>query len=139
MRVPMSRLRPTAQAVAEARNLGAALTAGEILVFADADSLVKPAQVARMVQQADVAPGLVFGFTVYSRLADVPIHHWQEAFTAPVEWQMFNSFSSGCVAIRRECFEEVGGYDETWQYGFEDYDFAQRCAKLWPIRRVDGE
>lgn len=131
---------PIAGQLARARNWGAQLhDLGDVLVFNDGDSLVTPNQLNDATRLAEEAPGLVFAFTVYSRLANVPITHWSEAFTAPVEWQMFNSFSSGCVAIRRECFEEVGGYDETWQYGFEDYDFAQRCAKLWPIRRVEGE
>jgi hypothetical protein len=130
---------PIAGQIANARNVAARDTDAPILVFNDADSLCKPEQIREMVRLAEEAPGLVFGFTVYSRLADAPINHWSEAFTAPVEWQMFNSLSSGCIAIRRDCFEQVGGYDETWQYGFEDYDFAQRCAKLWPIRRVEGE
>jgi GT2 family glycosyltransferase len=130
---------PPARRISAARNYGARGAHHATLVFNDADSLCKPEQVRWMVRLAEQAPGLVFGFTVYSRLADVPITHWPDAFTAPVEWQMFHSLSSGCIAIRRECFEEVGGYDETWQYGFEDYDFAQRCAKLWPLRRVEGE
>ena len=131
---------PGATNIADARNSrGFARLPEDVLVFNDADSLCQPEQIREAVRLAEEAPGLVFAFDVYSRLADVPIATWKEAFEAPVEWSMFNSLSSGCIAIRRECFEQVGGYDETWQYGFEDYDFAQRCAKLWPIRRVRGE
>lgn len=60
--------------------------------------------------------------------------HW------PVpEREILNAPSMGCAAISLECFRGVGGFDEQYVgWGYEDVDFASRCAERWPLRRVPG-
>lgn len=101
-----------------------------VLYFNDADSLVPHDQIREACELAGAEPGLVFAYTDYIRLdpEGVPCEH------------IAGSGSSGAVAISRQCFEEVGGYDERFTgWGYEDLDFARRCAARWPIRRVPGE
>jgi hypothetical protein len=115
-----------------ARNEGAdyAIDEGcDLLVFNDADSIVSYRQLDALVDTATAAPGLVFGYSLYKRL-DREMRCYQEIWAAP---------SMGCVAIQASCFDEVGGFDTGFQgWGYEDVEFANRCAALWPLRRVDG-
>lgn len=41
----------------------------------------------------------------------------------PVEWA-----TGGCLLVRRECFEQLGGLDETFFLYYEDVDFCRRAA-----------
>jgi hypothetical protein len=115
-----------------ARNAGAAQAISEgcdLLVFNDADSIVSYRQLDELVATADAAPGLVFGYSLYKRL-DREMRCYQEIWAAP---------SMGCVAIQAACFDEVGGFEMGFQgWGYEDVEFANRCAALWPLRRVEG-
>lgn len=126
-----------------ARNYGAAHTTEDMLVFNDADTICPPAQIREAVRLAGERPGLVFAYDLYVRVGE----RGSRAYLAgggPIEGcgsdqEIFNSGSMGCVAISRACFEQVGGFDESYQgWGYEDLDFAQRCGALWPNRRVSG-
>lgn len=136
-------LRSITQKVSYARNALADMSDEAVILFNDADSLCKPEQIREAVRLAEEAPGLVFAFTNYCRLSQKTtesLTSWRDACDAPVEWEMYGSNSSGCVAISRESFLQVGGYDETWLDGYEDYDFAFRCAEMFgPNRRVEGD
>jgi hypothetical protein len=135
---PDANLDHPAQVLADARNHGAKLATGDVLVFNDADSLVPAANVHRAVGMAEYAPGLVFAWREYLRLDRGLLRSYRDALGAPAGWSMMDSLACGCSAISRDCFDKVGGFDRSWLGGFEDYDFAQRCSQLWPLRRIDG-
>lgn len=102
----------------------------DVIVIADADSLVPLSQVEKAIKWAKEKRGLVWAYTTYRRLNS----KWDG-----IEWQMANAPSLGCMAIRRECFEKVGGFDKRFRgWGYEDLDFARRCAEHWEHRRVPG-
>lgn len=131
---------------ARSRNLGAFLAQGRLLVFNDADSLCPAAHIQEAVTLASDSPGLVLAYTDYCRLSEAETRmvtpgSYEYAFDAPIDWAMWggSSMSSGCLAIRRRCFEDVKCFDASWLHGFEDYDFAQRCAQRWPLRRIAGK
>jgi GT2 family glycosyltransferase len=99
------------------------------IVFNDADSICPLEQIQEAVRLAEEAPGLVFAYDLYVRKTK----EGRDGQT------FMNSPSMACVAISRQCFEQVGGFDETYVgWGYEDLDFAQRCNALWPLRRVSG-
>ena len=129
---------------AQARNRlarSAAQTTADVYVFVDADSLVPRNNLLEAARLAGETPGLVFAFDVYQRLSRAStsrLNHWQEAFSLPVEWEMYDSPSMGATAISRACFDELGGFDESFD-ACEDVDFSQRAARLWPVRRLPGE
>jgi len=101
-----------------------------ILVFNDADTVVPHEQIRKAVTLAREAPGLVYAYDLYLRLDR----------DGRIERELYSPPSMGCAAISRECFEQVGGFDESYSgWGYEDVDFARRCQELWPIRRVTGE
>lgn len=102
---------------AAARNLGAREATGEYLFFLDADCAVHPDTLgtAAAILQADPALEALFGSYddrpaaagTVSRFKNL-FHHWvhqngdEEAVT----------FWSGCGAVRRRTFLELGGFDE---------------------------
>jgi hypothetical protein len=112
-----------------ARNHGAAIADGDLLVFNDADSILSYRGLEALLDEAERAPGLVYGYDLYVRL-DEELRVAETLYQTP---------SLGCVAILRECFEQVEGFDEHYQgWGYEDCDFAQRCQQRWPLRRLPG-
>lgn len=129
----------------KARNVAAAHSwEADVIVFNDADTVCPPDQIREAVRLATEQPGLVFAYDLYVRLSETATSVYVDDLSLdPMEMSIDATFTSsgsmGCVAISRECFDQVGGFDESYQgWGYEDLDFAHRCAALWPNRRVSG-
>lgn len=118
-----------------ARNRGAEIAVGDVLVFLDADVMVHPdtlgridrclfdhAEIAAIFGSYDAQPT---GRSIVSRYKNllhcyVHQHARREAFT----------FWAGCGAIRREVFSAAGGFDE--RYGrpsIEDIELGARLKR----------
>lgn len=100
-----------------ARNLGAAAVNADVLVFVDADVQVAAETLAQIERRFLDEPDLAAIQTVYSRHCPVPgfasqfqnlLQHWNVSRAAG---DGFEALTSYCVAIRREAFEAVGGFD----------------------------
>ena len=114
---------------ASARNTGARLASGEILVYTDADCVPKPDWLSQLV--AGFGEGIVAVGGTYaianpsSRLARVvqaEIAQRHRQFKGDVDF--LGSFN---VAYRRAAFEAIGGFDESYrQASGEDNDLAYR-------------
>jgi hypothetical protein len=107
---------PAGNGPAAARNAGVARTAGEIVVFVDADVEVHPDALRRLREAFVRDPGLdaVFGGyddrpaapAVVSRFRNLLHHHVHAGAAGPA-----TTFWAGLGAIRREAFDAVGGFD----------------------------
>lgn len=123
---------PKQSGPAAARNCGASLSSAPVLMFFDADTEVHSDTVTLLLGRlendatldavigsydtAPSAPGLVSRFR---NLLHCFVHH-QSAGEASTFW-------SGCGAVRRGCFEALGGFDESYtQPSIEDVEFGCR-------------
>lgn len=116
-----------------ARNLGAARATGDLLIFLDADVRVHAETLRRLLEHfADPAAGAVFGaydddpsdsgfFSRYRNLLHCHTHRIGRADAT--------TFWAGCGAIRRELFQQFGGFDERYEHAsIEDIELGMRLT-----------
>jgi GT2 family glycosyltransferase len=131
----------TRQGIASARNLGAARSRGDVIVFSDAHVDASPGFLAPLLDELRRPGVAAVGPAVSTR--DDPRakgygFRWRDA-ALNVEWLTRQGADPypvpmlvGCfVAARRDAFEAVGGFDEDLVvYGYED---AELCMRLWVL------
>ena len=104
-----------------AKNFGIAHTSGDLLCMLDADDLLEPQMLARSVAALDAAPSIAFASHWLRTFGD---EQWDWtpsscAFPALLDMNTVN----GSALVRRSAVESVGGFDETFLDGCEDWDF----------------
>jgi GT2 family glycosyltransferase len=133
---------------AAARNLGARQSSGEILCFLDADTAPEPQYVREITRLPGLAPDVVtvgrrrhadFSKSDAVDVADaanfeLPAPQWlddayrQSQNLLVADNSSYRYIISAVLTCSRTLFEEVGGFDETFQsYGGEDWEWAQRA------------
>ncbi|AFY96582.1 glycosyltransferase [Chamaesiphon minutus] len=125
----------TAGGPARARNRGAQVATGDVLLFLDADVTIHAdtlpqvlkifedrSDVTALIGSYDDAPGAPNFLSQYKNL----FHHYTHQNGAPEA----STFWGACGAIRREVFLELGGFDENYRYpSVEDIDLGYRLKK----------
>ncbi len=137
-----------------ARNLGAATTTADILVFLDADTLPEPETVARLAAWPAVMPDAL----VVGRRGHVDLTGWTPEATgrwltasgpgprrrSDPSWlqlgydetdnllvaddRSYRFVISAVMACHRWLYDDIGGFDATRdEYGGEDWEFASRA------------
>lgn len=111
------------------RNHGARAASGEWIAFVDDDCEPQPGWVDALAAVAEGGCDVVEGRTVAPGARDTPFEEHVENLTGGLLW-------SCNLAIRRERFLELGGFDEDFrEAGGEDMEFAWRLARAgWAIR-----
>ncbi len=121
---------------AVARNIGATIAGGEMLLFIDADVVVTPATIADVAAEFDRDPKLDALFGSYDTRPAAPnfisqyknlFHHHVHQTSPPG----VTTFWAGCGAIRTAVFREVGGFDSSL-YGrpsIEDIELGYRVTR----------
>ena len=121
---------------AYARNRGAEAACGEIIFFVDADVVLAPGALGRVVKSFQEQPDLAAIFGSYdarpravgliSQYRNL-LHHFVHQNGNPEA----STFWAGCGAIRRSVFEEVGGFDENrfQRPSIEDIELGYRLRQ----------
>jgi glycosyltransferase involved in cell wall biosynthesis len=130
---------------ARARNLGASRTRGEVLVFVDDDAyLGHPEVLERLVATLDRSPGAAVVGTSKLPPPDAsrfrravarqvprmsyPVLEQDTESNPPLRGYGFSAVTTTCCAIRRDVFEQLGGFDEALPTA-EDTDFLHRVTQ----------
>ena len=139
---PMRVITQPNRGLANARNRGAAAATGEILLFLDDDMEPDEHLLAEhdrsMREGADVVAGAVplHPDSPRTLLAD-GVRAWAEARSQRIGHSSytlrFNEILNGQFSLRRQVFEQLGGFDERFtaggSYGNEDLDFGHRLLR----------
>lgn len=128
---------------ANCRNLGARHARGEVLVFVDADEIVAPDTVRRFVQALRHEPGV--DAVVGSLTADTPepgffskLKNFQHHYTHQTADAEGATLDSGRMAIRREVFEKLGGFEPAFAgASIEDIALGYRMSRRGHRIRFD--
>jgi glycosyltransferase involved in cell wall biosynthesis len=140
--VRMVGLPGAARGAAYARNRGAEVARGDILLFVDADVVVTPNTLRQVVEAFAARPSVAAVFGSYddslepeflSQYKNLSHHfvHQQDREEAATFW-------SGCGAIRSTIFFEIGGFDEDRQpWTCEDIELGYRLRAAGHAIRID--
>jgi len=126
---------PQPQGPARARNLGAQAAQGDILLFVDADVAIPPdafdqietvfskdSQLTALFGSYDDEPGEDNFLSQYKNL----FHH----YVHQISQEEASTFWSGCGAIRRKVFLELGGFNESYRKpSIEDIELGYRLKQ----------
>jgi len=112
--------------IGAARNAGAGVAMGELLVFVDADTLVPPEVFAGAV--AAFRAGAVGGGAGARQDSDDP--PWGPAVFAVAAWLMRTAgWAAGCfLFVRTDIFRRVGGFDERY-FASEEIHLSRAVKK----------
>jgi len=123
-----------------ARNTGIKNSNGEIIAFTDCDCVVPNNWITKIVENfkdpkvscvGGSAKGVCIDFV--SEYADNSLVPLMPSFKKREELNMVKLFlrhPAGCnMAFRRKVAEEVGYFDESIQYGFDEVEFTERVCR----------
>ena len=135
-----------------ANNFGVRHATGNLLGMVNNDCWVEPKWLDRLVAaiQQDQRIGAVGSKILFEDgtidsvgLHELPNFYWADVgFYEPDQGQHETpqerlAVCAASMLIRRECFEEVGGFDEDFAFYYEDVDWCLRCRRQdWQIRYV---
>lgn len=127
---------------AGARNRGVVLTQAPLIAFVDDDDLWEPTKVSRQVELLQSNPRIGMVGTGLAIVTPANAHTTTRRPPRIVEHadlllQRIPELTPSSVMIRRECFEEVGGFDESLCGGYaEDYDLFLRVSRVTQVENV---
>jgi GT2 family glycosyltransferase len=130
---------------AAARNWGARLAQGDLLLFIDSDVTIPPTAIAAIVQRFRTRPNLQAVIGSYDDAPSAPnflsqyknlLHHYMHQ-NAKEEG---STFWGACGAIRRDVFLESRGFDERYRRpSIEDIEFGYRLRAAGHRLYVDKQ
>lgn len=98
--------------IGKGRNIAASHATKDVILFLDADMLIETTDSLLEGYKTAKEWGHLYPQVLYQKTYNK--NHWEV------------HEGGGNIFIRRDFFEQTGGWPEYWGYGFEDIDFAQR-------------
>lgn len=116
----------------------------DVMVVADADTIVPQSGVSAAIARAAETGGLVMPYENYSALTPSATRRFVggEALAGTPRYTMRGFSTGGCMVIGRPAWEATGGFDKRFEgWGFEDRAFHIAANILGPVEaeRVPGE
>ena len=119
---------------AAARNAGVGASAGDLVAFTDDDCTVDTRWLERLATRLTSTPGAMVGGRVLNELAANRYSRASQGLQDFLyRWYHQDNggelrfFTTNNVALRREDFERIGGFDETFTFASEDRDLSDRA------------
>jgi len=133
----MTVLRQENRGVSAARNAGLALARAPHVFFLDADDILLPNALHRMVRTLEQNPHCVAAFAHHVRITE---RGEEIASRSYLRWKVFpaadtlrhlaaKNFISGAICVRTEIARSIGGFNTALKLG-EDWEFWCRLAAL---------
>lgn len=123
--------------VASARNFGVNVSSGELIAFLDDDDEWLPNKLERQINIIDKSSrktGVVHCNCFVVNDNKKYLYHTNMLKDQSLDRLLeFDFVANSTALIRKECFEQVGFFDERMAYG-EDWDFYIRVAKKFEFR-----
>ena len=125
------------QGAAVARNKGASLAKGRILLFLDSDILLKKDSLTIVSDFFQKNPSISVLQGIYDRkiasknLFSIYKHYYHVYKFSKIKGKTILSTSSFCLAVKKEVFEKIGGFDNRFpaRSAGEDVDLGLRLRK----------
>lgn len=124
--------------VSSARNLGIEMAKGEFIVTLDADDKYASSFIEKALSIAleNEEVGIVSCWGVY--LFEGNLIEGIKPTGGSIEEFLFRNEAIGTSLFRKECWEDVGGYDEDSRNGYEDWEFYIGVCKIgWKIKVIE--
>lgn len=119
--------------LSNARNSGVKISKGELILPLDADDILHHDYLIKMVPELvgskDDKLGFVSCYRRFFRETPLKTFYDYTASGSTVKDLMFENIIMPSSIYKRECWEEVGGYDEQMKKGFEDWEFWINITK----------
>lgn len=121
-------LEETEHNIAQVRNTGAEAVSGSVIVFVDADTIVRRGVFEKIIEAMSNDKCLGGSVKVeYERASRGWVRFFMQSWSF---WARFTKMRQGALQFcRSDVFRELGGYDETIYVG-EDIEFHWRLDKL---------
>ncbi|SFI57039.1 glycosyltransferase family 2 protein [Planctomicrobium piriforme] len=105
-------------------NLGAAAATGDILVFLNNDTISHGPWIEQLLAPLQNGQARITGV------------EWRAELSLPVHWQRVipasGLLAGWCLAMTRNTFHELGGFDERYRLYFSDTDLQLQALARWP-------
>lgn len=125
--------------VSSARNLGIKAAKGEFILTLDADDKYEATFLEKAVTVLVNNPeiGIVSSWGRYFT-AQKQLHMFQSRAQSVADFLFHNGVNNGSSLFRKACWEQVDGYDENPENGYEDWEFYLRvCALGWKVHVIE--
>ncbi|HVZ58030.1 MAG TPA: glycosyltransferase family A protein [Chitinophagaceae bacterium] len=120
--------------MSSARNYGVRHAQGSVLALLDADDYFHPRFFEKGLRVLAAEPDTAVVTSHIQLFGEFRKTARPRGGTA---WNfLFSNQCPACALVRKSCWDEVGGYDESMIWGYEDWEFYIRITKKWRVRVI---